>query len=93
MLTENKENEFIAARIRKIISKTISKTELPKKIIKIIKISAKFIDIIASRRNPNIVYENLIKENPILPKIIITKTIPNKNKPSYEITMANLKAF
>jgi hypothetical protein len=87
IFTENKENKPIAARIRK----TTSKTELPKETVKITKISAKFINMIALRRNPNIVYEDLIKENPILPKIMIIKTIPNKDKPSYETAIANPK--
>jgi hypothetical protein len=69
MFTKNKENEFIAARIRK----TIFKIELPKEAVRFIKIFAKFINMIISRRNPNIVYENLIKENSILLKIIIIK--------------------
>jgi hypothetical protein len=86
-LTENKKNKFIAARIRK----TIFKIELSKEVIGITKISAKFINIIISRRNPNIVYENLIKKNPILSKAIIAKTIPNKNKSSYETAITNLK--
>jgi hypothetical protein len=85
MFTENKEDKFIAAKIRKIIFKA----ELPKEIIGIIKISTKFIDIIVSRRNPNIVYENFIEENPILSKVIIAKIIFNENKPSYEIAMAS----
>jgi hypothetical protein len=51
MLTENKENEFIAARIRK----TIFKIELPKEAVELIKIFAKFINIIVPRRDPNIV--------------------------------------
>jgi hypothetical protein len=59
----------------------------------IIKISAKFINIIVSHRNSNIVYENLIKEDPILSKIMIIKIIFNKDKPSYEAAMANLKIF
>jgi hypothetical protein len=57
--------------------------------VEIIKISAKFINMIALRRNPNIVYENLIKEDPILSKAIIAKAIPNKDKSSYEIAMIN----
>jgi hypothetical protein len=61
--------------------------------VKVTKISAKFIDIIVSRRNPNIVYENLIKEDPILSKTIIVKAIPNKNKPSYEAAIINSKIF
>jgi hypothetical protein len=61
--------------------------------VRITKISAKFIDIIALRRNPNIVYENLIKEDFILLKVIIIKVIFNKDKPSYEIAIANLKIF
>jgi hypothetical protein len=59
--------------------------------MEVIKISAKFINIIALRRNPNIVYENFIKENPILLKAIIIKIIFNEDKPSYEIAMTNLK--
>jgi hypothetical protein len=66
---------------------------LLKEVIEIIKISAKLIDMIVSRRNPNIVYKNLIEEDPILPKIIIIKTIPNKDKPSYEIAITNPKIF
>jgi hypothetical protein len=89
MLAENKEDEFIAARIRK----TIFKIELPKKVVEVTKISAKFINIIISRRNPNIVYENLIKENSILQKIIIVKIILNKDKPSYKIAIASPKIF
>jgi hypothetical protein len=89
MLTENKEDEFIAARTRK----TIFKIKLSKEAMGIIKIFAKFIGVIALRRNPNIVYENLIEENPILLKIMIVKIIPNKDKPSYEIAMANPKIF
>jgi hypothetical protein len=85
MLTENKENESIAARTRKIIFKI----ELPKEAVEITKISAKFINMIVSRRNPNIMYENLIEEDPTLPKIMIIKTIPNENKSSYETAMAN----
>jgi methionine synthase II (cobalamin-independent) len=89
MLTENKENESIAARIRKIISKT----KLSKEAVKIIKVSAKLIDMIAPRRNPNIVYKDLIKENLTLPKAMIIKIIPNEDKPSYEITMISLEIF
>jgi hypothetical protein len=51
----------------------------------------KFIDMIALRRIPNIVYENLIKKNFTLSKIIIIKIILNKNKPSYEIAIASPK--
>jgi hypothetical protein len=87
MLTENKENKSIAVRIRK----TIFKIELLKEAVGIIKISAKLINMIALRRNPNIVYENLIKEDPILSKAMIIKIIPNKDKPSYEIVMASFK--
>jgi hypothetical protein len=86
---ENKKNESIAARIRK----AIFKIELPKEAMRVIKISTKLINIIVLCRNPNIVYENLIKENLILSKIIIIKIIPNKDKPSYEIAMINLKIF
>jgi hypothetical protein len=86
-LTKNKKNKFIAARIRK----TIFKIKLSKKIVEIIKIFAKFINIIILRRNPNIVYENLIKKNLTLPKTIIIKIIPNKDKPSYETAIVNLK--
>jgi hypothetical protein len=88
MLTENKKNESIAARTRK----ATFKTELPKEIMKITKISAKFINIIAPRRNPNIVYEDLIEEDPTLPKVMIVKTIPNEDKPSYEAAMASPEA-
>jgi hypothetical protein len=87
MLTENKKNKPIAARIRK----TIFKIELSKKAIRITKTSAKFIDIIALRRDPNIVYENLIEKDPILSKIIIIKIIPNEDKPSYETAIVSLK--
>jgi hypothetical protein len=87
--TENKKDKFIAARTRK----TIFKIELPKKAIGIIKISAKFINIIVLRRNPNIVYENFIEEDFILSKIMIIKIIFNENKPSYEITMISSKIF
>jgi hypothetical protein len=87
IFTKNKENKSIAARIRK----TIFKIKLPKEAVEITKISAKFIDIITLHRNPNIVYEDLIKENPTLPKIIIIKIISNKNKPSYETIIASLK--
>jgi hypothetical protein len=89
MLTKNKENESIAARIRK----TTFKIELPKEAVGVTKISAKFINIVASRRNPNIVYENFIKENPILSKIMIIKIIFNKDKPSYEIAIVNPEIF
>jgi hypothetical protein len=61
--------------------------------VEITKISAKFINIVASRRNLNIVYENLIKENLILSKIMIAKIIFNKDKPSYETAIANFKIF
>jgi hypothetical protein len=95
ILAENKENESIAARIRKTIFKIIFKAELPKEInsktIEITKIFAKFINVIISRRNPNIVYENLIKKNLTLSKIIIIKTISNEDKPSYETAITNLK--
>jgi hypothetical protein len=86
---ENKENKFIAAKIRK----TTFKIKLPKKVVEIIEISAKFINIIVLRRNPNIVYENFIKENLILPKVMTVKIISNKDMPSYEAAMANLKIF
>jgi hypothetical protein len=46
------------------------------------KIFTKFINMIVSRRNPNIVYEDLIEEDLILSKIIIVKIIFNENKPS-----------
>jgi hypothetical protein len=89
MFTENKENESIAAQTRK----TRFKIELPKKAVEITKISTKFINVIISRRNSNIVYENLIEENLILSKVIIIKSISNKDKPSYEIAIANFKIF
>jgi hypothetical protein len=89
MFTENKEDESIAARIRK----TIFKIELLKEAVEIIKVSAKFIDVVASRRNSNIVYEDLIEENSILLKVMIIKAIFNKDKPSYETAMANLEIF
>jgi hypothetical protein len=87
ILTENKEDESIAARIRK----TTFKIELPKEAVKVIKISAKFIGMIALRRNPNIVYEDLIEENPTLSKAIIAKIISNEDKPSYEIAIISPK--
>jgi hypothetical protein len=59
----------------------------------IIKISTKFINMIILRRNPNIVYENVIKKNSILSKIIIVKIISNEDKSSYEIIIINLKIF
>jgi hypothetical protein len=89
MFTKNKENESIAARIRK----TIFKIELSKEVVEITKISTKFIDIIVLRRNPNIVYENFIEENPILSKVIIAKIISNEDKPSYETAIVNFKIF
>jgi hypothetical protein len=89
MFAENKEDKSIAARIRK----TIFKTELPKEVMRVIEISAKFIDVIIPRHNPNIVYENLIEENLTLPKVIIIKIISNKNKPSYEAAMVNFEIF
>jgi hypothetical protein len=61
--------------------------------MRIIKVSAKFINMIVLRRNSNIVYEDFIKEDPILSKIIIVKIIFNKNKSSYEIAMTNFKIF
>jgi hypothetical protein len=61
--------------------------------MEIIKIFTKFINMIISRRNPNIVYKNLIKENPILLKVMIAKIIPNKDKPSYETAIANPEIF
>jgi hypothetical protein len=61
--------------------------------VEITKISAKFINIIASRRDPNIVYENFIEEDLTLSKIIIVKAILNENKPSYEAAMASSKIF
>jgi hypothetical protein len=57
----------------------------------ITKIFAKFINIIALRRNPNIVYENLIKKDLILLKIMIIKIIFNEDKLSYEIAIASFK--
>jgi hypothetical protein len=59
----------------------------------ITEIFAKFIDIIVSRRNPNVVYEIFIEENLILSKIIIIKIIFNEDKPLYEVTIANFKIF
>jgi hypothetical protein len=61
--------------------------------VRVTKISTKFINIIVSRRNPNMVYEDLIKEDPILLKIIIAKIIPNENKPPYEIAIINSEIF
>jgi hypothetical protein len=49
--------------------------------------------MVVSRRNPNIEYEDLIEKNPILSKIMIAKIIPNEDKPSYEIAMANFEIF
>jgi hypothetical protein len=88
-LTENKKNKSITARTRK----TIFKIELPKEVVEIIKISAKFINIVVLRRNPNIAYENFIKEDPILSKIMIIKIISNKDKSSYEAAIINPKIF
>jgi hypothetical protein len=87
MLAKHKENKFIAVRIRK----AIFKIKLFKEVMEVTEISAKFINIVVLRRDPNIVYENLIKENFILPKIIIIKIISNKDKPSYEITIINFE--
>jgi hypothetical protein len=89
MLTENKENKYIITRIRKITYKI----ELFKKVMRVTEISAKFINIIILRRNPNIVYENIIEKNLILLKIIIAKAIFNKDKPSYEIAITNSEIF
>jgi hypothetical protein len=89
MFTENKENELIAARIRKTIFKVELSKEVNPEVVRITKISAKFINMIVLRRNSNIVYENFIEENPILPKIIIIKLIFNEDKPSYEIAIVN----
>jgi hypothetical protein len=61
--------------------------------VRITKISAKFIDMIILRRNPNIVYENFIEEDPTLSKVIIAKAISNKDKSSYEIAIVNFKIF
>jgi hypothetical protein len=87
--TKNKENEFIAARIRKIIFKI----KLLKEAVGVIKIFAKFINMIILRRNPNIVYENFIKEDLILSKIMIVKIIFNKDKPSYEVAIVSSEIF
>jgi hypothetical protein len=87
--TENKKDKFIAARIRKIIFKI----ELPKEVMGITKVFAKFINMIALRRDPNIVYKNLIEENPTLPKIIIIKIILNEDKPSYEVAIVSSEIF
>jgi hypothetical protein len=84
-----KEDESIAAQIRKIIFKI----KLFKEVVEITEISAKFINMIVLRRNPNIVYENFIEEDLILSKIMIAKIISNKDKPSCEIAMANFKIF
>jgi hypothetical protein len=89
MLTENKEDKSIAARIRK----TIFKIELSKEVVGIIKIFVKFINMVVLRRNPNIVYEDLIEKDLTLLKIMIIKAIPNENKPSYEIAMASPEIF
>jgi hypothetical protein len=89
MFTKNKKILFIAARIRKIIFKV----KLFKEVVKIKNISAKFINIIVSRRNSNIVYEDLIEEDFILLKIIIVKIIFNKDKSSYEIAIINFEIF
>jgi hypothetical protein len=59
----------------------------------IIKVSAKFIDIVALRRNSNIVYKDFIEEDLILPKIMIIKIIFNEDKSSYEVAMANPEIF
>jgi hypothetical protein len=89
MFTKNKENKSIAARTRK----TTFKIKLLKEAIEVTKIFTKFINMIILRRDPNIVYENLIKKNPTLLKIIIAKIISNKDKPSYEIAIASSKIF
>jgi hypothetical protein len=89
MLTENKKDESIAARTRK----ATFKIELPKEAVGIIKVFAKLIDVVAPRRNPNIVYEDLIEKDPILSKIIIAKTIPNEDKSSYEAAMTSPETF
>jgi hypothetical protein len=57
------------------------------------KIFTKFINMVALRRDPNIVYENFIEEDLILSKIMIVKAILNKDKPSYEIAIANSEVF
>jgi hypothetical protein len=57
------------------------------------KIFTKFIDMIALRRNSNIVYENLIEEDLILSKIMIVKIIFNEDKSSYEIAIISSKIF
>jgi hypothetical protein len=87
MFMKNKENKSIAARTRK----TIFKIKLSKEAVGVTKIFTKFINIIALRRNPNIVYKDLIEEDPILSKIMIIKVIPNEDKPSYEVAMINSK--
>jgi hypothetical protein len=88
ILAENKENESIAARIRK----ATFKVELPKEAVGVTKASAKFIGVIALRRDPNIVYEDLIEENPTLSKAMIAKIIFNEDKSSYEAAMASPEA-
>jgi hypothetical protein len=68
MFAENKKIESIAAKTRKTIFKIISKIELSKEAVEITEIFTKFINIIVPRRNLNIVYEDLIEEDPILLK-------------------------
>jgi hypothetical protein len=93
MFAENKKDESIATRIRKIIFKITFKAELPKEAVGVIKVSAKLIDVVASCWDPNIVYEDLIEEDPTLLKVMIVKAILNEDKPSYEIAMANPEIF
>jgi hypothetical protein len=61
--------------------------------VEITKISAKFIDIVISRRNPNMVYKNFIEKNPTLSKIMIIKIIFNEDKSSYEIAITSSEIF
>jgi hypothetical protein len=62
--------------------------------VEVTEASTKFVDIIVSRRNFNIIYKEFYEENPPLPKIIITKIIiNNENKSSYETAMAGPEIY
>ncbi len=54
---------------------------------------AKFIDMIVPRRNLNIIYEDLIEDESLLPKELIAKlVIESDDKLSYNVAMAGPEA-
>jgi hypothetical protein len=91
---KNVENGPVTGRTRKVTNKNKLFKKVFQETVETTEALIKFVSVIVSPRDPNIVYEELYEKNPPLPKAMITKLIiHNENKPLYEIAIAGSEAF